>query len=218
MEDAMSQRHAIRQRVAPPEIDCSTPVKLADRPGLPEQYHQFEPESALAIRAALGACRPLLVRGEPGVGKTQLAAAAAKVLGRPLVQKVVESRTESRELLWEFDAVQRLAEAQIAGAVGSLILGQAPADPAAGPAGDPHEDGLQPAAYPAGVCQVRSTRPPLVGLRLGRRPAPGRAERFARPGARRRGRPEERLGGPDRRDRQGRGGLAQRPAGGARRW
>ncbi len=125
--------------MAPPEIDCSTPVKLADRPGLPEQYHQFEPESALAIRAALGACRPLLVRGEPGVGKTQLAAAAARVLGRPLVQKVVESRTESRELLWEFDAVQRLAEAQLAGAVGSLILGQAAADPAAGPAVDPHE-------------------------------------------------------------------------------
>ena len=140
MEDSMSQREAGRQRVAPPQIDCSTPVKLADRPGLPEQYHQFEPESALAIRAALGACRPLLVRGEPGVGKTQLAAAAAKVLGRPMVQKVVESRTESRELLWEFDAVQRLAEAQIAGAVGSLILGQAPADPAAGPAGDPHEE------------------------------------------------------------------------------
>ncbi len=135
----MNRADAGRPREAPPQIDCGTPVKLADKPGLPEQYHQFEPESALAIRAALGACRPLLVRGEPGVGKTQLAAAAAKVLGRPLVQKVVESRTESRELLWEFDAVQRLAEAQIAGAVGSLILGQAPADPAAGPTGDPHE-------------------------------------------------------------------------------
>ena len=84
MEDSMSQREAGRQRVAPPQIDCGTPVKLADRPGLPEQYHQFEPESALAIRAALGAKRPLLVRGKPGVGKTQLAAAAAKVLKRPL--------------------------------------------------------------------------------------------------------------------------------------
>lgn len=135
----MNQADTGRLREAPRQIDCSTPIKLADRPGLPEQYHQFEAESALAIRAALGACRPLLVRGEPGVGKTQLAAAAARVLGRPLVQKVVESRTESRELLWEFDAVQRLAEAQLAGAVGSLILGQAAADPAAGPAGDPHE-------------------------------------------------------------------------------
>src|SRR5206468_63305 len=108
----------------PPEIDCTRPVELIARPELPEQYHQFEPESALAIRAALGACRPLLVRGEPGVGKTQLAAAAARVLEWRLVQKVVEARTESRDLLWEFDAVMRLAEAQIVGAVSSLVRGQ----------------------------------------------------------------------------------------------
>ena len=57
----MNQADTGRPRQAPRQIDCSTPVKLADRPGLPEQYHQFEPESALAIRAALGACRPLLV-------------------------------------------------------------------------------------------------------------------------------------------------------------
>ena len=113
----MTRQQVLRPAQPPPEIDCSRPVKLVDQPGLPEQYHQFEPESALAIRAALGACRPLLVRGEPGVGKTQLAAAAARVLKRPLVEKVVTSRTESRDLLWEFDAVQRLAEAQVAGAV-----------------------------------------------------------------------------------------------------
>jgi MoxR-like ATPase len=133
----MSRHDAARPRVAPPEIDCTTPIKLVDQPGQPEQYHQFEPESALAIRAALGACRPLLVRGEPGVGKTQLAAAAARVLRRPLVQKVVEARTDSRDLLWEFDAVMRLAEAQVAGAVGSLVLGQAASDPPQGGNRDP---------------------------------------------------------------------------------
>jgi MoxR-like ATPase len=90
---------------------------LIDRPGVPEQYHLFDEESKLAIRAALAARRPLLVRGEPGVGKTQLAAAAAKVLLRPLLTKVVDSRTESRDLLWEFDAIMRLADAQIAGAL-----------------------------------------------------------------------------------------------------
>jgi MoxR-like ATPase len=135
----MNREDAVRASVAPPEIDCSTPIKLVDRAGLPEQYHQFEPESALAIRAALGACRPLLVRGEPGVGKTQLAAAAARVLKRPLVSKVVEARTESRDLLWEFDAVMRLAEAQVAGAVGSLVAGRGTIDPAAGGNTDPHE-------------------------------------------------------------------------------
>src|SRR3954452_18915813 len=100
----------------PPEIDCSEPVVLVSEGNRPEQYHEFEPQSALAIRAALGARRPLLVRGKPGVGKTQLAAAAAKVLKRPLVSRVVDSRTESRDLLWEFDAIMRLADAQIAAA------------------------------------------------------------------------------------------------------
>ncbi len=72
------------------------------------------------------------------MGKTQLAAAAARVLGRPLVQKVVESRTESRDLLWEYDAVLRLAEAQVAGAVGALEHGQPVGDLAGGrPGGSP---------------------------------------------------------------------------------
>src|SRR3954468_22377161 len=104
-----------------PEIYCSEPVVLVCEGNRPEQYHEFEQESALAIRAALGAKRPLLVRGKPGVGKTQLAAAAAKVLKRPLVSRVVDSRTEARDLLWECDAVMRLAEAQIAAAVAPAL-------------------------------------------------------------------------------------------------
>ncbi len=90
------------------------PIALIERGGVPEQYHVFDRDSAQAIRAALASKRPLLVRGEPGVGKTQLAAAAAKVLKRPLVSRVVDSRTESRDLLWTFDAVMRLADAQAA--------------------------------------------------------------------------------------------------------
>ncbi len=89
-------------------------ISLVKGGELPEQYHVFDRDSAQAIRAALASRRPLLVRGEPGVGKTQLAAAAAKVLKRPLVARVVDSRTESRDLLWTFDAVMRLADAQAA--------------------------------------------------------------------------------------------------------
>jgi MoxR-like ATPase len=109
-----------------PEIDRTKPIKLLDRPGLPEQYHLFDEDSADAIRAALAAMRPLLIRGETGVGKTQLAAAAASVLGRPLVSKVVDSRTESRDLMWEFDAILRLADAQIAAALPGSQVAQQP--------------------------------------------------------------------------------------------
>lgn len=77
--------------------------------------HVFHPKDIQAVNAALATGRPLLIRGEPGVGKTQMAKAAARVLKRPLLPLVVDSRTESRDLLWHFDAIERLAEAQILG-------------------------------------------------------------------------------------------------------
>lgn len=80
-------------------------------------YHCFEPDQLRAINAALACGRPLLVRGEPGIGKSQLARAAAKALGRAFIQHVVDARTESRDLLWHFDAIGRLAEAQAIGAL-----------------------------------------------------------------------------------------------------
>jgi MoxR-like ATPase len=130
IEITMAEDPEPQHSAPPPEINLAETIDLVVRPGLPEQYHQFDAESALALRAAVAACRPLLVRGEPGVGKTQLAAAAARAFGRPLVQKVVEARTESRDLLWEYDAVLRLAEAQVAGALGSIAFGQSDEEPA----------------------------------------------------------------------------------------
>ena len=84
-----------------------------------EQVHVFEAVDVEAIHAALGAKRPLLVRGEPGVGKSQLAQAAAVALERVFVPFVVDARTEARELLWREDAVARLADAQLIAALGS---------------------------------------------------------------------------------------------------
>lgn len=75
--------------------------------------HLFEDRERHAINAALAAGRPLLVRGEPGVGKSQLAAAAAVGLGRRFVSKVIDARTESGDLFFTLDAVRRLAEAQL---------------------------------------------------------------------------------------------------------
>jgi len=104
-------------------------VELVATGDMPEAVHQFEPRQIRAVNAALAARRPLLVRGEPGIGKSQLARAAAKGLGRAFVPHTVDARTESRDLLWHFDAVARLAEAQLLGALGRVADLEAP-DPA----------------------------------------------------------------------------------------
>lgn len=83
--------------------------------GCAETIHCFEERDAWAIMAAMYANRPLLLRGEPGTGKTQLAQAAAHVLGRNLVTTVVQSRTEWQDLLWQVDPVERLSMAHISG-------------------------------------------------------------------------------------------------------
>lgn len=96
--------------------DC---VRLPTGANVPEQVHVFSQPEITAIEAALAARRALLIRGEPGSGKTQLAYAAAVALRRAFVSFVVDARTEARDLLWHFDAVARLAEAQIQGALTS---------------------------------------------------------------------------------------------------
>lgn len=78
-----------------------------------KSVHVFDERSAQAIRAALAAGRPLLVRGEPGTGKSQLARAAAKVLKRKFLSEVVNAHTEIQDLWYRFDAVSRLGNAQV---------------------------------------------------------------------------------------------------------
>lgn len=65
-----------------------------------------------AIRLAEASGRPLLVRGLPGTGKSDLARAAAEFLQRAFVYDVITARSEPQELQWRFDAVARLADAQ----------------------------------------------------------------------------------------------------------
>jgi len=84
-----------------------------------DAVHCFEPNQAHALIAALAANRPLLVRGEPGVGKSQLARAAAAVLGRRFVPAVVQPDSEYADLLWSVDHTRRLADAQLAGHTGN---------------------------------------------------------------------------------------------------
>ncbi|MFN6399640.1 MAG: AAA family ATPase [Planctomycetota bacterium] len=77
--------------------------------------HLLESSHQWAIRAAVGAQRPLLVLGEPGVGKSQLALAAGRLLNRPIIRFTVDSNTEATDLLYRYDSVRRLAEAQVQG-------------------------------------------------------------------------------------------------------
>ena len=83
-----------------------------------ESVHVFDDRSAQAIRAALASGRPLLVRGEPGTGKSQLARAAAKVLNRRFMSQVVDAHTEIQDLWYRFDAVSRLGNAQVLSVTG----------------------------------------------------------------------------------------------------
>lgn len=78
----------------------------------PESHHLWDGPSYRAVYAALACGRPLLLRGDPGTGKTQLARAAAVVLKRPFLWRVVNARMEPEDALYRYDAVARLSDAQ----------------------------------------------------------------------------------------------------------
>jgi MoxR-like ATPase len=67
----------------------------------------------LAVNAALALKRPLLVKGEPGTGKTMLAEEVSEALGLPLLQWHIKSTTKAQQGLYEYDAVSRLRDSQL---------------------------------------------------------------------------------------------------------
>src|SRR3954454_16819694 len=67
----------------------------------------------LAVNAAIALQRPLLVKGEPGTGKTMLAVEVAKALGVPLLEWHIKSTTKAQQGLYEYDAVSRLRDSQL---------------------------------------------------------------------------------------------------------
>ncbi|HCL86900.1 MAG TPA: ATP-binding protein [Comamonadaceae bacterium] len=67
----------------------------------------------LAVNAAITLQRPLLVKGEPGTGKTLLAEEVAGALGMPLLQWHIKSTTKAQQGLYEYDAVSRLRDSQL---------------------------------------------------------------------------------------------------------
>jgi MoxR-like ATPase len=67
----------------------------------------------MAVNAAVTLERPLLIKGEPGTGKTMLAMEVAKALDRPLLQWHVKSTSKAQQGLYEYDAVSRLRDSQL---------------------------------------------------------------------------------------------------------
>jgi len=70
-------------------------------------------ELSAAVNAAIALERPLLVKGEPGTGKTELARQVADALGMPLLEWHIKSTTKARQGLYEYDAVGRLRDSQL---------------------------------------------------------------------------------------------------------
>lgn len=95
-----------------PIYPADTDIPLDPQGSWPASVHRFDEETAVALRAAEASGRPLLIRGKPGVGKSQTARAAAAAANRRFLSIVIDGRTEPHDLMWRFDAVRRLADAQ----------------------------------------------------------------------------------------------------------
>ena len=77
------------------------------------QSYVATPDLMLAVNAAIRLQRPLLIKGEPGTGKTMLAEEVARSLELPLLQWHIKSTTKAQQGLYEYDAVSRLRDSQL---------------------------------------------------------------------------------------------------------
>ena len=68
---------------------------------------------SVAVNAAVTLERPLLIKGEPGTGKTMLAEEVSKALGKSLIRWHIKSTTKAQQGLYEYDAVSRLRDSQL---------------------------------------------------------------------------------------------------------
>ena len=85
---------------------------------MPEQFQSTSNYVAtedlkVAVNAAIALERPLLIKGEPGTGKTVLAEEVAQSIGAPLIQWHIKSTTKAQQGLYEYDAVSRLRDSQL---------------------------------------------------------------------------------------------------------
>ena len=88
------------------------------RQGTPMKFEGTETyvttdDLTIAVNAAITLERPLLVKGEPGTGKTVLALEVAKAIGAPIIEWHIKSTTKAQQGLYEYDAVSRLRDSQL---------------------------------------------------------------------------------------------------------
>ncbi|HEX8704271.1 MAG TPA: MoxR family ATPase [Myxococcaceae bacterium] len=96
----------------PPRIKTPKPSGAKDKVPQTGRVYVYDKDIVLAVNAALATQRPLLVMGPPGTGKSSLAQHIARHLGWRFYQKIITSRTQAQDLLWTFDALRRLRDAQ----------------------------------------------------------------------------------------------------------
>ena len=91
------------------------PVPKNDPPTKPvnKEFYLPDPKLKEAVDLAIALGRPLLLQGEPGCGKTRLAYAVAYALGLPLEESYIKSTSRAQDLLYTYDAVNRLYDAQL---------------------------------------------------------------------------------------------------------
>lgn len=98
----------------PPSLAPDLPMFRPDIPDRRDGSIYVMPENVeLAVRVALATGRPLLLRGDPGSGKSSLAAYLATGWNWRYYEQTVTSRTQAQDLLWTFDSIRRLADAQL---------------------------------------------------------------------------------------------------------
>lgn len=102
----------MREAAMPEAPSFAAPAAADPRDG---EVYVTSPELDLAVDVALATGRPLLLRGHPGSGKSSLAPYLARIRDWRYYEHVVTSRTQTTDLLWSFDAVRRLADAQVLG-------------------------------------------------------------------------------------------------------